>query len=113
MTSKSIVSRLLSASPFGRRRFSPSQSLPKLLYDAQLSTLLREPERLPFCVQQDPVALRYLELLAPLDWVNFPERNLDTAWCLPTTTLCPFRHRLPGEARSTVGLYAASATFLG
>ena len=84
MTSKSIVSRLLSASPFGRRRSSPSQPLQKLLCDPQLSILLREPERLPFCVQQDPVALHYLELLAPLDWANFPERDLDTAWCLPT-----------------------------
>ena len=90
MTSKSIVSRLLSASPFGRRRACPSERLQKLLGDAQLSILLRERERLPLCVQQDPVALRYLELLAPLDWANFPERNLDTAWCLPTVPYVPF-----------------------
>lgn len=41
-------------------------------------------------MQQDPVALRYLELLAPLDWAHFPERDLDTHWCLPTIPYVPY-----------------------
>ncbi|MBN1814833.1 MAG: hypothetical protein JXA14_23540, partial [Anaerolineae bacterium] len=42
--------------------------------------LLRHPEHLPLCVRQAPVALRYLGLLAPLDWANFHEHDLDTDW---------------------------------
>lgn len=78
MTSKSIVARLLSAS--SRRWQRPgAPELPKnLLCDVLLSHLLCEPDGLPLCVRQAPVALRYLELLAPLDWANFPERDLAT-----------------------------------
>lgn len=90
MTSKSIVARLLSAS--SRRWQRPgAPELPKnLLCDVLLSHLLCEPDGLPLCVRQAPVALRYLELLAPLDWANFPERDLATQWCIPTMPYVPF-----------------------
>ena len=90
MTSKSIVTRLLSASPRWWRPPKPPNLPENLLCNAQLSDLLHEPGSLPLCVRQAPVALRYLELLAPLDWANFPERNLDTQWCIPTVPYVPF-----------------------
>jgi len=80
MTSESIVSRLLSPSRRWRRPASPKVP----------SNLLCAPTCVPLCVQQDPVALRYLELLAPLDWAHFPERDLDTHWCLPTIPYVPY-----------------------
>jgi hypothetical protein len=36
------------------------------------------------------VARQYLELLAPLDWAYFPERDLTTQWCQPTVPYVPF-----------------------
>ena len=43
-----------------------------------LHTLGAQPTRLPAFVQASPVARRYLDLLSPLAWDQFPERNL--AW---------------------------------
>jgi hypothetical protein len=34
------------------------------------------PQFLPHCVSASPTIMRCLELLSPLDWVHFPERNL-------------------------------------
>ena len=90
MTSNSIVTRLLATSPRRRQRPEASELPKNLLCDAQLPDLLREPSGVPLCVRQDPVALRYLELLAPLDWANFPERDLTTEWRLPTVPYVPF-----------------------
>lgn len=66
MTSKSIVTRLLSTSLRWWRRPEAPQLPENLLCAPQLADLLREPDHLPLCVRQDPVARRYLELLAPL-----------------------------------------------
>ena len=43
-----------------------------------LHTLGAHPDRLPPFVQASVVAQRYLDLLSPLAWDRFPERNL--AW---------------------------------
>lgn len=43
-----------------------------------LHTLAMHPATLPAHVRNAPVALRYLDLLGPLAWDHFPERNL--AW---------------------------------
>ncbi len=90
MTNASIAARLWSASLRGWRRPVAPQLLKSLLCDPQLSARLCEPEGLPLCVRQAPIPLRYLELLAPLDWVNFLERDLDTQWCLLTIPYVPF-----------------------
>ncbi len=84
MTSQSIVTRLLATTFPWNRRAEPPAVPRDLLTDAQLDTLLRDPTRLPAWVRQESVTLRYLQLLAPLAWPNFPERDLDTTWCLPT-----------------------------
>jgi len=41
-----------------------------------LHDLAKNPEQLPGFVRHSPVAMRYLELLAPLAWNRFPERDL-------------------------------------
>ena len=45
-----------------------------------LHTCWLHPERLPGFVRESPVAMRYLDLLGPLDWTNLPERNLERDW---------------------------------
>jgi hypothetical protein len=45
-----------------------------------LRTFWRQPARLPDFVQASPAVMRNLELLGPLDWANFPERNLERQW---------------------------------
>jgi hypothetical protein len=42
-----------------------------------LHQLAQDPATLPRFVQQSPVAMRYLRLLGPLAWDQFPERNLN------------------------------------
>ena len=68
-----------------------------LAYDAKtpekppdLSTLWQHFEHLPRCVTASPTILRCLELLSPLDWGHFPERNLQRHWgrtTIPATAL--------------------------
>lgn len=45
-----------------------------------LNTFWRHPERLPEFVRASPTVMRGLELLGPLDWAGFPERNLERNW---------------------------------
>jgi len=45
-----------------------------------LHTLWQCPEHLPACVTASPTIMRCFELLAPLDWGHFPERNLQRNW---------------------------------
>ena len=56
----------------------PSQSLP--LERPHLGELATNEACLPPFVQACPVAMKYLRLLAPLDWANFPERDERRAW---------------------------------
>ncbi len=45
-----------------------------------LRTLWQAPEHLPMWVTTSPTILRCFELLSPLDWPHFPERNLQRDW---------------------------------
>ena len=45
-----------------------------------LHTLWQFAEHLPECVTASPTVMRCFELLAPLDWAHFPERNLRRHW---------------------------------
>ncbi len=45
-----------------------------------LRTLWLYPDRLPKFVADDLAALRILDLLGPLDWAHFPERDLQRNW---------------------------------
>ena len=61
-----------------RRLVPPSQTVP--LERADLATLAAEEATLPEFVRACPVAMKYLRLLAPLDWATFPERPEDRPW---------------------------------
>ena len=45
-----------------------------------LQDAFRSPDKLPDFVSACPSAMRILDLLGPLDWGNFPERNLFRNW---------------------------------
>jgi hypothetical protein len=73
MTDESIVTQLpLWSFPLG------SSKTPEKPPD--LHTLWQYPEHLPTCVTSSPTIMRCFELLAPLDWGHFPERNLHRNW---------------------------------
>lgn len=55
-----------------------------------LHALAQTPDQLPLFVQESAVAMRYLQLLAPLDWDRFPERNLERNWGIPAVPYIPF-----------------------
>src|SRR5512136_1933847 len=58
----------------------PLESLDSRIKRPDLHTLGQFPERLPPCVTTSPTIMRCLELLSPLDWGHFPERNLQRNW---------------------------------
>jgi len=73
MTDKPIVTQLpLWTFPLGSPK-SPEKP-------PDLHTLWQFPEHLPACVTASPTIRRCLELLGPLDWAHFPERNLQRNW---------------------------------
>ena len=73
MTDKPIVTQLpLWTFPLGMPK-SPEKP-------PDLHTLWQFPDHLPECVIASPTVMRCFELLAPLDWGHFPERNLQRNW---------------------------------
>jgi len=52
--------------------------------------LALNPTLLPRFVRESALALRYLHLLAPLDWSRFPERDLETDWGTPAVPYASF-----------------------
>lgn len=73
MTDQPIVTQL----PLWTFPLEPLKTLEK---QPDLHTLWQYPEHLPACVTASPTILRCFELLAPLDWGHFPERNLHRNW---------------------------------
>jgi len=78
MTGLSILSRFW----VWERPFQ-ALSLPAAQRRTNLHAVWLHPERLPRYAAETPVVQRTLELLGPLDWVHFPERNLLRHWCQP------------------------------
>jgi hypothetical protein len=64
----------------------PDSLLPpkKAAQQLDLHTAGQHPEQLPAFVRNCPTAQRYLDLLGPLHWSEFPERNLQRHWGQPT-----------------------------
>ena len=87
MTSISIVSRLWQRCT--ELEHAVTAWLPHPL-ERNPHTLARAPDRLPRFVRDSPVAMRYLNLLAPLDWPNFPERDLHCYRFCPPIPYAPF-----------------------
>jgi hypothetical protein len=48
------------------------------------------PERLPKSAVETPILKRTLDLLGPLDWNHFPERNLQRHWVQPAVSYAAF-----------------------
>jgi hypothetical protein len=82
MTGNSILLRFLSF----RNRLRSHQPAPQ----ADLHTLWLNPDRLPKLVIDTPAALRILDLLGPLDWAHFPERDLQRNWGQVTVPYAAF-----------------------
>jgi hypothetical protein len=57
---------------------------------ADLHQLAQHPEQLPRFVRESVVARRYLHLLGPLAWDQFPERNLRLTRGFPPVPYAPF-----------------------
>ena len=89
MTNRFVLARFLNTAQCWIQQIGRQQA-PGLLADPDLPDLLCQPNRLPLWVRNDPVARRYLELLAPLDWQHFPERDLSTEWGIPALPYAPF-----------------------
>lgn len=79
MTSKPIVTRLW-------RPWQSTLCLPQL----DLHTLALHRHRLPRWVQGSSLVAYYLDLLGPLDWRHFPERDLLTQRGMPPVPFAPF-----------------------
>jgi len=73
MTDASIVTQL----PLWTFPFLPRQSREK---STDLHTLWQFPDRLSACITDSPTIRRCVDLLGPLDWAHFPERNLQRNW---------------------------------
>jgi hypothetical protein len=52
--------------------------------------IVHNPACLPTFVRESPVAMRYLQMLAPLDWDGFPERDLHHYRAIPPVPYTPF-----------------------
>jgi hypothetical protein len=76
MTGSSIVAQL----PL----FPPEELPPKRAENKpNLHTYWRHRDRLPAGAQDCPTVIRHLDLLGPLDWGRFPDRDLEQHWCQP------------------------------
>lgn len=64
----------LSLWPFTPETQKPSEKPP------DLHTLWELPQYLPRCVTDSPTIMRCLDLLGPLEWARFPERDLQRNW---------------------------------
>lgn len=76
MTGSSIVSRFAVLPNRLPALWRPALPLKR----PDLHTLWQQRNGLPALVAQSPLAMRYLDLLGPLAWPNFPERDLQRNW---------------------------------
>lgn len=86
MTSFFIISQI----DHFRQRLSRFKAGRELKSRPTLSQLVQHPEQLPRFVQESAVATRYLKLLGPLGWDQFPERNLNQKRGTPAVPYAPF-----------------------
>jgi hypothetical protein len=61
-----------------------------LVCQHDLHSLWLHPDRLPELVTDTPAAMRILDLVGPLDWSHFPERNLQRNWGQVTVPYAAF-----------------------
>jgi hypothetical protein len=85
MTGSPILSRFQAFGSKYRTVFRPQN-----IRWPDLHTLWLHPERLPKYAAETPVVKRTLDLLGPLDWMHFPERNLERHWVRPAVSYAAF-----------------------
>lgn len=85
MTGNLIVSRFRS---FQDRLGAVFQ--PNCVHPLNLHTGWLYPDRLPKVASGTPAISRILDLLGPLDWDHFPERDLQRHWCQPAISYAAF-----------------------
>jgi hypothetical protein len=90
MTSKPIVSRLAHPQQASRRLVLPLFRQRRSHKRLNLHDLAQNSAALPRFVQESAVAMRYLHLLEPLDWTQFPERDLLQYRSVPPVPYLPF-----------------------
>lgn len=83
-----ILAQLSALIQAGATKWRPSQGLP--LSRPDLHTLYEQRDALPAQVRDCPVAMRYLDLLGPLAWDQFPERDLERNYGQAATPYAPF-----------------------
>jgi hypothetical protein len=86
MTSLPIVSRFTARNQLS----APVSTFRTLPQPANLHDLAQNPASWPRFVRESPLALRYLELLGPLAWDQFPERELLPEWGRPIIPYAAF-----------------------
>ena len=85
MTGKPILSRFKAIQHRLQAIFRPKSANGPNLHQFWL-----HPELLPRYAAETPVVMRTLDLLGPLNWERFPERNLHRHWCQPAVSYAAF-----------------------
>ena len=85
MTGNPILSRFQAVGSQFQTIFPSQTSILPDLHEFWL-----HPERLPKSAVEMPVVQRTLDLLGPLDWQHFPERNLQRHWVQPAVSYAAF-----------------------
>ncbi len=85
MTGNPILSQILAISTQLKRLV-----LPKPDPEPDLHTYWLNPDLLPRQASESPMVGRNLDLLGPLDWGHFPERNLERNWGQPAISYAAF-----------------------
>ena len=85
MTGMSILTQFQAVISHLRSLIRPQ---PTLRYN--LHALWLRPELLPKFASETPLVMRILDLLGPLDWEHFPERNLQGHWRHPAVSYAAY-----------------------
>jgi len=85
MTGNSILTRFQTIGGQFQAIFHPEPT-----HWSDLHTLWLHPERLPKYAAETAVVNRTLDLVGPLDWPHFPERNLQRHWSQPAVSYAAF-----------------------
>jgi hypothetical protein len=85
MTGNLILSRFQAFGSQFEALFQPNQA-----FQPDLHTVWLHPELLPKYARENPTLVRVLDLLGPLDWGQFPERNLQRHWRQPAISYAAF-----------------------
>jgi len=90
MTSTSIVTWFTHLTKMGEPLVNWLGHSDDTAQEHHLRYRLQHLDTLPMFVRTSPVAMRYVQLLGPLAWDDFPERDLQRHWGKPPVPYAPF-----------------------